>query len=110
MLEYHFKNMEENMKKKKIPSQVPFSFEDSPFESKEEYLEFTKNMPKIATLDKALIKKSREKNLANKAISYIQRKTNLSYNNAKILKDILSKEYFRKIRSKNKVLAKFMKR
>lgn len=62
MLEYHFKNMEENMKKKKIPSQVPFSFEYSPFESKEEYLEFIKNMPKIATLDKALIKKiKREK-------------------------------------------------
>lgn len=45
------------MKKKKLPSQVLFSFEDSPFESKEEYLEFIKNMPKIATLDKALIKK-----------------------------------------------------
>lgn len=37
------------MKKKKLPSQVLFSFEDSPFESKEEYLEFIKNMPKIAS-------------------------------------------------------------
>lgn len=61
MLEYHFKNMEEKMKKKKIPNQVPFSFEDSPFESKEEYLEFIKNMPKIATLDKALIKNQERK-------------------------------------------------
>lgn len=69
MLEYHFKNMEEKMKKKKIPSQVPFSFEDSPFESKEEYLGFIKNMSKIATLDKALIKKSREENLANKSLA-----------------------------------------
>ncbi|MBF7046393.1 hypothetical protein IY974_07470 [Campylobacter volucris] len=98
------------MKKKKISSQVPFSFEDSSFESKEEYLEFIKNMPKIAILDKALIKKSKAQNLANKAISYIQRKTKLSYNDAKILKDILSKEYFRKIRSKNKAFAKFKKR
>lgn len=61
MLEYHFKNMEEKMKKKKIPNQVPFNFEDSPFESKEEYLEFIKNMPKIATLDKALIKNQERK-------------------------------------------------
>ncbi|MCV3393511.1 hypothetical protein L8U04_02950 [Campylobacter sp. IFREMER_LSEM_CL908] len=49
------------MKKKKIPNQVPFSFEDSPFESKEEYLEFIKNMPKMATLDKALIKNQERK-------------------------------------------------
>ncbi|EGK8091555.1 hypothetical protein IO418_000024 [Campylobacter lari] len=49
------------MKKKKIPNQVPFNFEDSPFESKEEYLEFIKNMPKIATLDKALIKNQERK-------------------------------------------------
>lgn len=98
------------MKKKKVSSQVLFSVEDSSFESKKEYLEFINKMSKIAILNKALIKKARGKNLATKAISYIQMKIKLSYNNAKILKDILLKEHFCKIRSKNKAFVKFTKR